>query len=255
MPFDFKELKQLMNTWQVQMQEGNGWNALFWNCHDQPRSLSRFGDDKNYPVESAKMLATTLHMMRGTPYVYQGEEIGMTNHYFDLLEQYRDVESINAYNILKAEGKDEAYILKVLQEKSRDNARTPMQWDSSENVGFTQGTPWIFVVDNYKDINVEKALKVKNSVFYHYKKLISLRKEYAVIQDGKYVPLLEEDDSIFAYKRVLDKEELLVISNFYGKECRVDLDLNGYEILLSNYEDSSTTNQTLRPYESIVLYK
>lgn len=125
MPFDFKELKQLMNTWQVQMQEGNGWNALFWNCHDQPRSLSRFGDDKNYPVESAKMLATTLHMMRGTPYVYQGEEIGMTNHYFDSLEQYRDVESINAYNILKAEGKDEAYILKVLQEKSRDNARTP----------------------------------------------------------------------------------------------------------------------------------
>lgn len=206
MPFDFKELKQLMNTWQVQMQEGNGWNALFWNCHDQPRSLSRFGDDKNYPVESAKMLATTLHMMRGTPYVYQGEEIGMTNHYFDSLEQYRDVESINAYNILKAEGKDEAYILKVLQEKSRDNARTPMQWDSSENAGFTQGTPWIFVVDNYKDINVEKALKDKNSVFYHYKKLISLRKEYAVIQDGKYVPLLEEDDSIFAYKRVLDKE-------------------------------------------------
>lgn len=255
MPFDFKELKQLMNTWQVQMQEGNGWNALFWNCHDQPRSLSRFGDDKNYPVESAKMLATTLHMMRGTPYVYQGEEIGMTNHYFDSLEQYRDVESINAYNILKAEGKDEAYILKVLQEKSRDNARTPMQWDDSENAGFTHGEPWISVNDNYKDINVKNALNDTDSVFYHYKKLISLRKEYAVIQDGKYVPLLEEDDSIFAYKRVLDKEELLVISNFYGKECRVDLDLNGYEILLSNYEDSSTTNQTLRPYESIVLYK
>lgn len=255
MPFDFKELKQLMNDWQVEMQKGNGWNALFWNCHDQPRSLSRFGDDKNYPKESAKMLATTLHMMRGTPYIYQGEEIGMTNHYFDCIEKYRDVESINAYNTLKEEGKDEAYILKVLQEKSRDNARTPMQWDDSENAGFTHGKPWISVIDNYKDINVKNALNDTNSVFYHYKKLISLRKEYAIIQEGNYVPLLEEDDAIFAYKRVLNNEELLVLSNFYGKECTFDMDLSDYEILLSNYEDSTTKTKTLRPYESLILHK
>ena len=255
MPFDFKELKQLMNDWQVEMQKGNGWNALFWNCHDQPRSLSRFGDDKNYPKESAKMLATTLHMMRGTPYIYQGEEIGMTNHYFDCIEKYRDVESINAYNILKEKGKDEAYILKVLQEKSRDNARTPMQWDDSENAGFTHGEPWISVIDNYKDINVKNALNDTNSVFYHYKKLISLRKEYAIIQEGNYVPLFEADDAIFAYKRVLNNEELLVLSNFYGKECTFDMDLSDYEILLSNYEDSTTTTKTLRPYESLILHK
>lgn len=255
MPFDFKELKQLMNAWQVEMQKGNGWNALFWNCHDQPRSLSRFGDDKNYPKESAKMLATTLHMMRGTPYIYQGEEIGMTNHYFDCIEKYRDVESINAYNTLKEEGKDEAYILKVLQEKSRDNARTPMQWDDSENAGFTHGKPWISVIDNYKDINVKNALNDTNSVFYHYKKLISLRKEYAIIQEGNYVPLFESDDAIFAYKRVLNNEELLVLSNFYGKECTFDMDLSDYEILLSNYEDSTTKTKTLRPYESLILHK
>lgn len=255
MPFDFMELKQLMNTWQIEMQKENGWNALFWNCHDQPRSLSRFGDDKNYPTESAKMLATTLHMMRGTPYIYQGEEIGMTNHYFDCIDKYRDVESINAYNILKSEGKDETYILKVLQEKSRDNARTPMQWDSSENAGFTHGKPWISVIDNYKDINVKKTLDDKNSIFYHYKKLISLRKEYVVVQQGEYIPLLEEDDSIFAYKRVFNNEELVVLSNFYGKECTFDIDLSNYDILLSNYEDSSNINNILRPYESIVLYK
>ena len=152
-------------------------------------------------------------------------------------------------------GKDEAYILKVLQEKSRDNARTPMQWDDSENAGFTHGEPWISVIDNYKDINVKNALNDTNSVFYHYKKLISLRKEYAVIQEGNYVPLFEADDAIFAYKRVLNNEELLVLSNFYGKECTFDMDLSDYEILLSNYEDSSNINNILRPYESIVLYK
>ncbi len=190
MPFDFMELKQLLTEWQVGMQEADAWNALFWDNHDQPRALSRFGDDKNYPAESGKMLATALHMMRGTPYVFEGEEIGMTNAYFTDINQYQDVESTNFFNILKEQGKSEDEIYHILQERSRDNARTPMQWNDSENAGFTTGKPWIPVTYNYKDINVEKVLADKNSIFYHYQALIRLRKEYKVIQDGLYEPTL-----------------------------------------------------------------
>ncbi|SHH49405.1 alpha,alpha-phosphotrehalase [Tepidibacter thalassicus] len=260
--FDFKKLKKIFNSWQIGMQKGNGWNAVFWCNHDQPRVVSRFGDDKKYRIESAKMLATTIHMMRGTPYIYQGEEIGMINPYFDNIDLYKDVESINYYKILKDQGKDEKEIIKILQAKSRDNSRTPMQWDISENAGFTTGTPWISIGNSYKKINVKCALNDKNSIFYHYQKLIKLRKKFDVISYGEYKPILEEHECIFAYVRNYKKESLLVINNFYPKETifelpsRLNLDEYKSEILISNYNDSplNFVKIKLRPYESIVYY-
>lgn len=262
MDFDFKQLKSILNVWQIQIQEGNGWNALFWCNHDQPRIVSRFGDDSKYHKESAKMLATTIHMMRGTPYIYQGEEIGMTNPNFDDIELYKDVESINYHGILKNQGKNEAEIMKVLQAKSRDNSRTPMQWDNKENAGFTTGVPWITVSKNYTRINVENDLEDEDSIFHYYKKLVKLRKEYDIIAYGEYVPILEEHTSLFAYLREYKNEKLLVINNFYGAETRFELpeniQLQGYrkEVLLSNYKDCATDHNSfvLRPYEAIVYH-
>lgn len=262
MDFDFLKLKRILIDWQIGMERGNGWNALFWCNHDQPRAISRFGDDGKYLKESAKMLATALHMLRGTPYIYQGEEIGMTNPYFDKIEDYRDVESIQYYHILMDKGMKHEDIIKILQSKSRDNARTPMQWDSSKNGGFTTGEPWISVNPNYKEINVEKALNDKNSIFYHYKELIKLRKEYNVISHGNFIPLYEEDDQIFAYIRNYRDEKLLVVNNFYKEETlfklpeNIDLDKLKIKILISNYKDSSKDikNLKLRPYESIVYH-
>ena len=259
MDFDFFKLKNLINTWQIGMEEGDGWNALFWCNHDQPRIVSRFGDDKRYLKESAKMLATTLHMLRGTPYIYQGEEVGMTNAYFDNIEDYRDVESINYYNILKSNGKNEEEIIKILQAKSRDNSRTPMQWNSDKNSGFTKGTPWIPVGKN-KAINVEAALRDENSVYYHYKKLIELRKSYDIIAYGSYKPLLVDNARAFGYTRSYKDQLFVVLSNFYDEEITIDLgkevDIEGYntkDILISNYKDSTLemNNISLRPYESI----
>lgn len=255
MPFDFFELKKLLNTWQVEMQKNNGWNAVFWCCHDQPRVLSRFGDDKNYPIESAKMLATAIHLLRGTPYIYQGEEIGMTNAYFDNIEQYQDVESINYYHIMKEQGIDETEIYNILQAKSRDNARTPMQWNDEINAGFSNAKPWIEVNRNYKKINVEANLDDENSIFYHYQKLIKLRKEYSVISDGQYVPLMEDEPKIYAYKRILDNEELIVLNNFYGDVVELNKDYSDYENLIDNYCDTNLVNLCLKPYQSIALYK
>jgi trehalose-6-phosphate hydrolase len=260
MDFDFIKLKEIFNYWQTGMQQGDAWNAVFWCNHDQPRIVSRFGDDKKYHKESAKMLATAIHMMRGTPYIYQGEELGITNPYFDHINLYRDVESTNYYNILKEQGKDEEEILEILQAKSRDNSRTPVQWNDSVNAGFTTGIPWISVSKNYKDINAEKALEDKASVFYHYQKLVALRKEYDVIAYGDYEPMLEKSMDIFAYIRSYKDQKLLVINNFYGRETRfelpVDVDLKDYKsrILISNYDDSKEVfaNIKLRPYESIV---
>ena len=251
-------LKQLLNDWQTGMQEADAWNALFWCNHDQPRALSRFCDDKNYRIEAAKMLATVLHCMRGTPYVYQGEEIGMTNAYFHDISQYRDVESTNFYDILKKEGHSKEEILHILQERSRDNARTPMQWNSKQNAGFTDGTPWLSVIDNYKTVNVENALQDENSVFYHYQKLIRMRKEYKVIQNGLYIPLLQDHKTVFAYKRKGEEGELIVLSNFYAEAVRVEIkeNLTDYVLLLSNYKDSKADKCiTLRPYESVIYYK
>jgi trehalose-6-phosphate hydrolase len=259
MDFDFQELKNILDSWQKGMQSGNGWNALFWCNHDQPRIVSRIGNDQEYHKESAKMLATAMHLLRGTPYIYQGEEIGMPNPKFDRIEEYRDVESLNYFKILKEQGIPENDILTILKSKSRDNSRTPMQWNDTENAGFTTGVPWITTGKEYQKINVENALIDKDSVFYHYKKLISLRKQYEIIANGRYDSVLMDHKQIFAYTRSLGNQKLLVVNNFYGQDALFklpdDLDISGFEhkILISNYEDSSQnlTEMTLRPYESI----
>ncbi|WP_163247440.1 alpha,alpha-phosphotrehalase [Bacillus tropicus] len=258
--FDFIKLKKIMSNWQIEMQKGGGWNALFWCNHDQPRIVSRFGDDREYRNESAKMLATAMHMLQGTPYIYQGEEIGMTNPKFESIEQYRDIESLNIYDIKLEEGLSKEEIIGILKQKSRDNSRTPMQWNEEMNSGFTTSTPWISVAENFKEINVEKALEDKESVFYHYKELIELRKTYDVITEGEYAILDKNDPKIWAYTRTTESEVLLVINNFYGEEitysvpAHVQLDGMKQEILLSNYKDVSKdiTKLNLRPYESIV---
>lgn len=253
--FDFIKLKEIMSSWQIEMQKGGGWNALFWCNHDQPRIVSRFGDDGKYRNESAKMLATAMHMLQGTPYIYQGEEIGMTNPKFESIEQYRDVESLNIYDIKLKEGLSKEEIIGILKQKSRDNSRTPMQWNEEMNSGFTTSTPWISAAENFKEINVEKALEDKESVFYHYKKLIELRKTYDVITEGEYAILDKNDPKIWAYTRTTESEVLLVINNFYGEEitysvpAHVQLDGMKQEILLSNYKDASKdiTKLSLRP--------
>ncbi|MBG9713731.1 alpha,alpha-phosphotrehalase [Bacillus sp. CCB-MMP212] len=258
--FDFIKLKEIMSNWQIEMQKGGGWNALFWCNHDQPRIVSRFGDDGKYRNESAKMLATAMHMLQGTPYIYQGEEIGMTNPKFESIEQYRDVESLNIYDIKLKEGLSKEEIVGILKQKSRDNSRTPMQWNEKMNSGFTTSTPWISAAENFKEINVEKALEDKESVFYHYKKLIELRKTYDVITEGEYAILDKNDPKIWAYTRTTGSEVLLAINNFYGEEitysvpAQVQLDGMKQEILLSNYKDASKdiAKLNLRPYESIV---
>ncbi|QUW22626.1 alpha,alpha-phosphotrehalase [Sporosarcina sp. Marseille-Q4063] len=258
-PFDFIQLKEILAHWQVGMHEGKGWNALFWCNHDQPRIVSRLGDDENYHAESAKMLATTIHMMNGTPYIYQGEEIGMTNPNFADISDYRDVESLNAYQIMKNDGKSDQEIIEILQQKSRDNARTPMQWSAEQNAGFTTEKPWISVAENYPEINAEKAVSEPDSIFNHYKDLIALRKQYPIIVHGDFKMLLEDHQSVFAYTRNWENETVLVVNNFYGEEVTVGFNLDAtedVEILNSNYKDSARTldELTLRPYESVVYY-
>ena len=263
-PFDFVELKRIFSKWQIGMYEGNGWNATFWNNHDQPRALSRFGNDKEYHSESAKMLATVLHGLQGTPYIYQGEEFGMTNPYFDNISKYRDVESTNNYKILLDKGCSEEEAIEILMQKSRDNSRTPVQWNNSENAGFTTGTPWIEVPENYSTVNAEAALKDKNSVFYHYKKLIDLRRNEELIVTGKYEDIDLENKNVYAYKRVGENEELIAISNFYGTEVEFELESNGItqlenaKILLSNYETAPEIKNgkfILKPYEAVIFKK
>lgn len=260
--FDFLALKRILSQWQTEMHKGGGWNALFWCNHDQPRAVSRFGDDGVFRVESAKMLATAIHMMQGTPYVYQGEEIGMTNPGFERIEQYRDVESLNMHRILLEKGLPESEVMDILMQKSRDNSRTPIQWDASEHGGFTSGEPWIGTATNYREINAESVLSDENSIFYHYQKLIQLRKDFDIVTEGDYQLILEEDREIFAYLRNWKDEKLLVINNFYGTDADFvvpsELGLNGLEseILISNYGDSPKAfeKMTLRPYESIVYH-
>lgn len=256
-PFDFEELKTLFHTWNVEMEKRQAWNAWFWNNHDQPRALSRFTNDNIYRKESAKMLATMIHMMRGTPYIFQGEEIGMTNAYFTELSQYRDVESINYYQILKNQGMEEAEIIHILQERSRDNGRTPMQWSPDRNAGFTEGIPWVQAVNNYPLINVENSMKEENSILSYYRKLIRLRKKYDIISIGSYEPYQIEHPKVFSYKRLLDKEELLVLCNFYDTKTSIQLpDVNDYMYMIGNYEARDyVENLELRPYETIVFYR
>ncbi|QNR08943.1 alpha,alpha-phosphotrehalase [Macrococcoides canis] len=255
MPFDFVELKRILFDWQTGISKGNGWNAIFWCNHDQPRVVSRFGSDKTETerVKSAKMLAIVLHLLQGTPYIYQGEEIGMTNLYLNSIEDYRDVESLNAYRIMKAEGRSENEILKVLQDKSRDNSRSPVQWDDSKYAGFTTNEPWIKVADNYKEINVEKALKDENSIFYTYQKLIKLRHEQNIITYGEVKPLLKEHKQLFVYERTLDNQTLFVVANFSEEtaELPVSFDLEG-EVLIAN---NNTVSHTIEPYQAFAILR
>lgn len=258
-PFDFQELKDILNSWQVGMQEHNAWSALFWCNHDQPRVVSRFGDDKNYWKKSAKMLGTVVHMLRGTPYIYQGEEIGMTNAYFDTISQYKDVESINYHKILIDSGLSDEEAMKIVMERSRDNGRTPMQWNDEINGGFSKGTPWIESIKNYKEINVKNQIDDEDSIFNYYRKLIALRKEHRVIALGKTIPLAENDKNVYMFKRVLENEELLVVTNFYNVECSIELDfeIEGYECILSNNGEKVTLekNLKLQPYDALVFLK
>jgi len=255
MPFDFVELKRILFHWQTGISKGNGWNAIFWCNHDQPRVVSRFGSDKTEAerVKSAKMLAIVLHLLQGTPYIYQGEEIGMTNLYLNSIEDYRDVESLNAYQIMKAEGRSENEILKVLQDKSRDNSRSPVQWDDSKYAGFTTNEPWIKVADNYQQINVEKALKDKNSIFYTYQKLIKLRHERDIITYGEVKPLLEEHKQLFVYERTLGNQILFVVANFSEEpaELPVSFDLEG-EVLITN---NDTVSHKIKPYQAFAILR
>ena len=255
-PLDLRDLKRVFSKWHTEL-EGEGWNSLFWNNHDLPRIVSRWGDDKEYRVESAKMLATLLHGLKGTPYIYQGEEIGMTNIKFDTIEEYNDIEIRNMYKDRIARGFKHEEIMESIYVKGRDNARTPMQWSEEENAGFTTGKPWLTINENYKDINVERALKDKNSIFYHYKKLIELRKENEVIIYGDYTLIDPEDKSVYAYTRELNGDKILVVCNFYGENIEFNYkDIVNKEpnILLSNYSDSSTNIKKLklRPYEAIM---
>ncbi|MCI1479036.1 MAG: alpha-glucosidase [Clostridium beijerinckii] len=255
-PLELLDLKKALSRWQVEL-EGTGWNSLFWNNHDVPRIVSRWGNDKEYRVESAKMLATLLHGMKGTPYIYQGEELGMTNVRFESLEDYKDIETLNMYNERKKQGYTHEEIMLSIYTKGRDNARTPIQWDDSQNAGFTSGQPWLKVNPNYKEINAESQLKDENSIFNYYKKLIKIRKSNPVVVYGKYELMLEENKEIFAYTRTLENEMLLVICNFTGNETEFVLErkfeFKSKELLISNYnvnENDPIDSIELKPYES-----
>ena len=254
-PTDFMKLKQLIFDWQINMEKNNAWNAVFWCNHDQPRVISRFGSDDKYHKESGKMLATLIHCLRGTPYIYQGEEIGMTNPHFKSIEEYRDVESLNHYQILQDKGMTKEQALMILDVHSRDNSRTPMQWDDSINAGFTTGTPWIQTADNYTEINVKNSLEDKDSIFYYYQKLIQLRKNYDVIAYGDIKPLLREDKRVFAYERNYKGQKLIVICNFYPTTYEIELpyDLSNYKCILNNYKNEAKAKKiALKPYETLV---
>ena len=258
-PNDFMKLKNILFSWQTGMAENNAWNAVFWTNHDQPRPVSRYGNVEKYWKESAKMLATVIHGLRGTPYIYQGEEIGMTNTDFTSIDQFRDVESLNYYEILKKKGLRPEDAFRIIQIHSRDNGRTPMQWDNTANAGFTTGEPWIGVNSNYTSVNAEDQLKDEDSIFHYYKKLVALRKEYDIIAYGDIKPVDAKHPSVFAYERNYNTENLIVICNFYGEELtwKCDRDLDGYTVLSSNYKEQNVNGAkvSLRPYETMILYK
>ena len=258
-PLDFRKLKEVLAKWQKALY-GCGWNSLFWNNHDLPRIVSRWGNDGKYRVESAKMLAALLHGLQGTPYIYQGEELGMTNAGMEDIADYRDIESLNMHKERLEAGYREADIMASLRAKSRDNARTPMQWDDSENAGFTTGTPWLKVNPNYKQINAASQVNDPDSVFSFYRRLVALRKEYDVFVDGAFELLYEDDPDIFAYTRTTPEETLTVLCNFHDGEAALSeksgekIRESGLgELLISNYKDVDETK--LRPYEARMYLK
>ncbi len=251
-------LKKIFSKWQTGL-EGKAWNSLYLSNHDQPRSLSRFGDDRpEYGALSAKMLATCLHMMKGTPYIYQGEELGMTNVFFETVEDFRDVESINAFQELTGVcGEEPETVLGYLKKIGRDNARTPMQWDGQSNGGFTTGTPWIRVNPNYKEINAKKQMEDSDSVFQYYKKLIQLRHSMDVVVHGVYELLEPEDENLFVYLRTLGQEQLMVVCNFTDQEllapdCVGERMGENARLLIGNYKEQK--DSVIRPYEAVVYH-
>ena len=256
---DLRDMKKILTHWQKGLQDV-AWNSLYWENHDQPRSVSRFGNDSDeYREISAKMLATCLHMLQGTPYVYQGEELGMTNCPFNTLENFRDLESINAFHELTEQGKKtEEEMLAAISYKGRDNARTPMQWDDSAYAGFSTAEPWIMVNPNYTKINAKEQVSRENSVFKYYQKLISLRHNSDLIVYGSYDLILDDDTDIYAYTRTLGDEKLVVYCNFSAntREVEVPAEFTDGKVLISNYEDAKVSEKiTLRPYEAIVIQK
>jgi oligo-1,6-glucosidase len=257
-PLKLTDMKSVMTRWQKDL-EGRAWNSIYLANHDQPRAVSRFGNDRQFRVESAKMLATFTHLLQGTPYIYQGEEIGMTNVAFDSIEDYRDVEILNMYReLVHDKGMDPAEVMQIIHRKGRDNARTPMQWTADPQAGFTTGNPWIKVNPNYTEINVAQALADPDSVFYYYKKLIQLRKENPVFVYGAYDLILDDHEEIYAFTRTLDADRLLVILNFRDGtpefHLPVDISFVSSRLLISNYKvgDNDIRQFTLRPYEARV---
>ena len=254
-PFDFMKLKGLLSSWQTGMTEGGGWNAVFWNNHDQPWALNRFGDPVHYREKSAEMLAATIHFLRGTPFIYQGEELGMVNPDYQSMDEYVDVESKNAYQELLDKGMSEDEAFAIIKAKSRDNSRVPMHWDDSKYAGFSQVKPWLLPT-HQDEINVKKEL-AEGEVFAFYQKLIALRKQEAVISAGGFREILPDDQQVFAYVRELDGEKLVVFNNFYGKEAVISVPSDLQEcgqILLDNYQRELSClpgELSLRPYESL----
>jgi oligo-1,6-glucosidase len=256
------DFKRIISDWQTKLADF-GWNSLFLSNHDHPRMVYRFGNDRTYRVESAKMLATLLHTLQGTPYLYQGEEIGMTNVRFPSLEDYRDIETLNMYAEGLKDGKDPQELMEVIYEKGRDNARTPMQWDNSPQAGFTNGTPWIPVNPNYRAINVEQAQQDQNSILHYYRKLIVLRRQHPILVYGDYHLLVPEHTQIYAYLRHWEEETLLVILNFFQESAAFTLPekviFKTGRLLIGNYSDTNPEivardlkQISLRPYEARV---
>lgn len=254
-PFDFEELKSLYHSWCKEMSDKDGWSALFWNNHDQPRALNRFVDIQNFRKEGATMLAASIHLSRGTPYIYMGEEIGMVDPDYDSMADYVDVESINAYQMLLEEGKSQEEAFQIIQAKSRDNSRIPMQWDASENAGFTVGTPWLKAGKSSPHINVEN--EIQGPIFTFYQDLIRLRKEMPIISEGSYKPAFEDSQQVYAFERQHEDQKLLVLNNFYATEVEIDLSVayqNG-RILISNYEDAEVSEKILlKPYQTLAIH-
>ncbi len=261
MPADYKKLKELFIKWQIGMQKGNGWNALFWCNHDQPRIVSRIGDEGDYWKESAKMLAGMIYLMRGTPYIYQGEEIGMLNAHYSSIEQYQDVESLNYYQILLEKGKTKEEAIATLAARSRDNSRTPMQWNKERYGGFSKTKPWLPMAASFReDITVEAQQKDKDSILNFYKKLIAIRKEYPVVAKGEISFLETEEDKVLIYQRSLGEQQLIVLCNLDKKkqEVKINKEWSSYQILLENYQGRELPLEglyTMEPYEIMVIVK
>ena len=249
-PLPFHKFKEVWNKWQTELY-GCGWNSLFWDNHDLPRIVSRWGDEGQYREESAKMLATLLHGMQGTPYIYQGEELGMTNVKYEL-EEYRDIELFGMYKERRAQGYTHEELMKSIYAKTRDNARTPMQWDTTEQAGFTTGKPWMKVNPNYTEINAAEQVDCEDSIFNYYRKLIQLRKELPVLTDGKFTMMDMDHDQIFAYLRDNGEDKLLVVCNFYGNtvDYAVSEKAEDLELLIGNYTEENMQTDVLRPYEA-----